>query len=138
VVNERTTEQIIAQAAQRPWPMPEWIGADPSGHQRAEHTGVSTITLWRRSGWNMRTKGTTIEAGLASVSRRLRSADGAVSLIIHERCAHLIQSLVQYHYPPDQPESSTPVKDGNDHACDALRYMCVNLDRPKRAEVRGY
>lgn len=138
VVNERTTEQVIEQAAQRPWPMPEWLGADPAGHQRQEHTGVSTITLWRRAGWPVRTKGTTIEAGIASVSRRLRRADGSIGLFVHERCAHLVEALAQYHYPPDEPESTTPVKDGHDHACDALRYLCVNLDRPKRVEVREY
>ena len=34
-----------------------------------------------------------------------------------------------YHYPPQSPEAETPVKDGHDHAADALRYMITNLDR---------
>ncbi|MCH8209915.1 MAG: hypothetical protein IIB99_00950 [Planctomycetes bacterium] len=129
VVREHTTEQIIAQAKQRAWPKPDWIGADPAGHQRNEHTGTSTITLWRRAGYAVRARCVGIETGVKAVRRRLQRADGAVGLRIHSRCNTLIEALTMYHYPPDKPEAETPVKDGHDHAADALRYMIINLDR---------
>lgn len=137
-ISQKTTEQIIAMANQRQWPRPQFIGADPAGHQRHEHTGTSTIALWKKAGWDIKTKPTTIEAGIAAVSRRLRRADGSVGLYIHDRCERLIEAMVQYHYSPDKPEQAQPVKDGHDHAADALRYMIINLDRPAKVEVRKY
>lgn len=137
-IAQKTTDQIIAIANEKRRPRPQWIGADPAGHQRQEHTGTSTIALWKNAGWPIKTQQSTIEAGIALVSRRLKRADGSVGLYIHERCEHLIQAMVQYHYPPDKPERSEPVKDGHDHAADALRYMILNLDRPGRVEVRKY
>jgi hypothetical protein len=38
-----------------------------------------------------------------------------------------------YHYDEGRPDSETPLKDGADHAVDALRYLVLNLDRPHRA-----
>ncbi len=55
-----------------------------------------------------------------------------------DRYKLLIESLQQYHYPPDQHEDTQPVKDGNDHAADALRYMIVNHNRRGGVEVRWY
>jgi hypothetical protein len=133
VVREHITDRIIALAEKGSRNLfgcrPAWIGADPAGNQRSEHTGVSTISLWKRAGWTVRTRGLLIEAGIQAVRRRLRAADGFIGLRIHRRCQKLIQSLSMYHYPADEPESSTPVKDGHDHAADALRYLITNLDR---------
>jgi hypothetical protein len=112
-----------------------WIGADPAGLQRSDQTGISTIAHWRRAGFVIRTQPTTIEAGIETVRARLRSADGLIGLRIHRRCRHLIRSLREYHFDPKRPASETPVKDGPDHAADALRYLIVNLDGP-RGEVR--
>jgi len=142
-VSEHTTEQIIALArarcGERGWPIPEWTGADPAGHQRSEHTGRSTISLWRDAGWPMRTSAGTIESGIGAVRRRLKRADGSRGLFIHPRCEGLIRSLSMYHYPESMPEASQPVKDGEDHAADALRYMIVNLDRAAaKVKVRAY
>ncbi len=60
---------------------------------------------------------------------RLKRADGEARLLIHKRCKKLIESMTMYHYPADKIESMVPVKDGYDHAADAMRYMVVNLDR---------
>src|SRR4030095_4697418 len=107
-----------------------WIGADPAGLQRSDQTGISTIAHWRRAGFVIRTLPTTIEAGIETVRARLRSADGAIGLRIHRRCRQLIRALREYHFDPKRPASETPVKDGPDHAADALRYLIVNLDGP--------
>ncbi len=53
-------------------------------------------------------------------------------LLIDARCATLIESLQRHHYDPDRPDRYDPVKDGTDHAADALRYLVVNLDQPHR------
>ena len=127
-----TCEQFMAMATQRMksrrLPRPQWIGGDPAGHQRSDQTGVSTITVWKRAGWPMRTHVLPIEAGVDAVRKRLRRADGFIGLRIHARCRTLIESITKYHYPPDRREARAPVKDGTDHAADALRYMIVNLD----------
>ncbi len=139
VARERTTRVHIDHARDRPWPQPAWIGADPAGHQRSEHTGQSTIALWREAGFVMRTQLRPIDVGVEAVRSRLRRADGAIGLLVHPRCRVLIDSLVKYHYPPDRREDRRPVKDGPDHAADALRYLVVNLDvRVGRVTMRGY
>lgn len=123
-----TTDAHIRAARERPWPRPAWIGADPAGHQRSEQTGRSVISMWRQAGWPMRTRRLQIMPGIAAVRRRLRSADGVVSLRIDPRCRQLIEAITMYHFPADRPDANDPVKDGSDHAADALRYMIVNLD----------
>lgn len=62
----------------------------------------------------------------------------AARLFIHERCTKLIESMARYHYDADKPESDAPVKDGFDHAVDALRYLVTNLDRPSRVVAGSY
>lgn len=138
-VREHTTEQIIDQANHRNWPRPEWIGADPAGNQRNEHTGTTTINMWRKAGYIIRYRKSEIEAGISAVRRRLKRADGSAALFIHPRCRSLIESLSMYHYPADKPQIELPAKDGPDHAADALRYLIVNLDRsPWDVKVRTY
>ncbi len=138
-VREHTTEQIIDQANCRSWPRPEWIGADPAGNQRNEHTGTTTISMWRKAGYTMRYRKSEIESGINAVRRRFKRADGSAALFVHPRCRSLIESLSMYHYPTDKPQIELPAKDGPDHAADALRYLIVNLDRsPWDLKVRTY
>jgi hypothetical protein len=146
IVKQHTTAQIIAMAEQRTNALgeefkcerPQWVGADPAGHARSEHTGQSTIGLWNRAGWQVRTRAMTIDSGVQAVRARLKRADGSIGLRIEPRCRQLIKAMSCYHYPNDEPESLTPVKDGHDHACDALRYLVVNLDRGATWRGRGY
>lgn len=141
VLREHTTEEFIATAKAHMttkalgWPV--FVAADPAGHARNEQTGVSTIALWKRAGFAVRTRSLGIETGVMAVRRRLKRGDGSIALKIHARCTHLIEAMRNLHYPPlgrgaarngDPP--TTPVKDGHDHACDALRYMITNLDDP--------
>lgn len=139
VVSGELVEKQIALAGQRPWPRPRWIGADPAGHTRNDQTGWSTIARWREAGWPIRTRRTSIAAGIDAVHRRLRRADGASTLVIHPRCEALIRAMTMYHYPRDNPACPHPVKDGHDHAADALRYLIVNLDREAwNVHIRSY
>lgn len=128
VATHWTVARVIREAEKRKWPRPEFIGADVAGRQRNDQTGLSAVTVWRGAGWRVRSRPHPIVSGLTAVRARLRSADGQVRLRIHPRCEELIKALRTYHYPDDDPTSDTPVKDGPDHAADALRYLIVNLD----------
>lgn len=121
------------------WPTPSWVGVDPAGRQRSEQTGVSCVTMMRRASLSVKTRVVGIEEGLGGVRARLRSAAGGEPrLFVHRRCVELIRCLQGYHYPRDKPEAVKPVKDGHDHAVDALRYLVVNLDRPGARVVNPY
>ena len=124
---------------------PAWIGVDPAGRQRNDQTGISPSTLLRKAGLTVRDTRAGTQEGLMMVRARLRPAAGggaadegggdpSPKLFVHARCTHLIECLERYHYPADRPESTSPEKDGFDHAADALRYMVQSLDR--RFETR--
>ena len=115
-------------------PEPTWIGVDPAGRQRSDQTGLSPVQAMRKAGLNVRDRRLGVMAGLDLLRARLRPADGPPLLYVHRSCATLIESLERYRYPSDRPESLEPIKDGSDHAVDALRYMIQNLDAGYRTE----
>lgn len=116
-----------------------WVGVDPAGRQRNDQTGLSNIQQIRRAGFRVCDRVLPLHQGIELVRARLRPAGGAQPrLLIHERCEHLIQCMERYRYPRDRPESIQPVKDGSDHAPDALRYLVQNLDRPTRTSRSRY
>lgn len=119
-------------------PAPLWIGVDPAGRQRSGQTGQSDIQVLTQHGLTIKARPSRIAEGITAVSARLKPASGEPTLFVHRRCAHLIEALQQYHYPPDNPVSMDPVKDGPDHAADALRYMIINLDNPHTATNGRY
>ncbi len=131
VLMEGHVDAILAGAR----PRPAWIGVDPAGNATNDQTGLSNVNLLRRAGLAVRSRQSGRMDGLALVRARLRPAAGPARLFIHARCGTLIESLRRYHFPEDRPESLEPVKDGHDHAVDALRYLVLNLDRPY--ETRG-
>jgi hypothetical protein len=109
-----------------PWPCPEWIGIDPAGVARNEQTGISDAAVLRSFGLEVRARAVRTLAGLRLLRARLRPADGsAPRLVILRRCSALIASLRNYCYAPG--EGLEPLKDGHDHAVDALRYMVQNV-----------
>lgn len=136
VVDERhesgvTLDVHIREILGSTLPRPEWIGADPSGGNRSEQTGRSSIECLKRAGFAVRARRAPIVEGLSLIRARLNPADGSPArLIVHARCRRLIESLESYHYDAEQPFKDEPVKDGPDHAVDALRYLLTNLDRP--------
>lgn len=121
-----------------PWPRPEWIGCDPAGRQVNDQTGECAFALMRARGLSPRAGGGAVHAGVQRVRARLRPASGGARLFVHPRCATLIDSLTRAHYPFDDPASLSPVKDGSDHACDALRYLVTCLDEPQTARATDY
>lgn len=116
-----------------------WIGVDPAGKSRSDQTGESNVHVLEHAGLDVRTFNMSVSAGIDAVRRRLVPAwraDAAQQrdrprLYVHERCQRLIECLTCYRYDEASILSGRlePVKDGNDHACDALRYLVINLDR---------
>jgi hypothetical protein len=115
-------------------PRPAWLGVDPAGAQRQSHSGLSDIDVLRRSGYRVRSRRSKLTLGIEAV-RRLIDHE---LLTVHPRCERLIRALQSYHFDPDRPSSDEPVKDGPDHACDALRYLVVNAEGVGGVRVRSY
>jgi hypothetical protein len=120
------------------WPRPAWIGVDPAGNQRSLQTGASDVAMLRKRGLVVRDRRAAVKAGLRLVRARLAPATGSPTLFIHARCVRLIESLERYHYRDAGPRPNEPVKDGSDHAVDALRYLVQNLDMPRDERVGRY
>ncbi len=141
VQSDRTLEQHVTALGRRDWPWPAWVGVDPAGRARNDQTGASNVAVLGAAGYRVRHAGSRIDAGIELLRRRLTPADAALGpqLLIHPRCTSLIRSIEAYHFDPDQPRNPTPVKDGHDHAIDALRYLAINLERSRgRIERRDY
>jgi len=135
-------ESLLAEFAERltarHTPRPAFVAIDPAGRQRSEQTGLSNAAVLRRAGLVVRDRRHGLHEGLAAVRARLRPAAGPPTITVSPACRSLVQSLETYHYPEDDPLSETPVKDGPDHACDALRYLVVSLDRAYSARASRY
>jgi hypothetical protein len=130
----RTTGELSASERRAALARVSWIGVDPAGNARSEQTGVSAVTLLRRAGLQVRTRRLALTDGIELLRRRLEGRTAGTpgagpTLFVHRRCGRLIESLMRYRYPADRPESLEPLKDGNDHAVDALRYLVINADR---------
>jgi hypothetical protein len=138
----RTLEQhlkaIDQQAAAEGWPGVKqlaWVGIDPAGRQRSSHTGLSDVEVLRRHGLTVRARVTPLRDGIERIRRRLDRG----TLTIDPRCERLIAALGQYHFDAARPLRDQPVKDGPDHACDALRYLITNLELgPRPVSVRQW
>ncbi len=119
------------------WPRPRWVAADPAGHHINPQTGASDCSVLRKYGFDIRTPSHAISRGVDHIRARLGPAAGLPRLIIHERCENLIRSLESYRYKPGI-EDGEPLKDGNDHAVDALRYLVTSVDLPCETKSRSY
>ncbi len=143
ILDERVERGVVLDAHVRaivdsPWPAARWVGIDPAGRQRSEQTGISAATAMRRAGLVVRDRRLSVMEGIELIRARLAPATGGPRLFVHERCEKLIESLESYHFPSERPQAIEPVKDGSDHAVDALRYLVVNLDKPHRMERWRY
>ncbi|MEX2672546.1 MAG: hypothetical protein WD294_10590 [Phycisphaeraceae bacterium] len=149
---DRSMEDHLAAMAAKKWPQVQWVGVDPAGHQRSLHTGQSTVALLREARFRVRARRMRLHDGLESVRRMLENAepchpaDHATSplpqretgAVIDPRCQRLIEALTCYHFDADRPWRDEPVKDGYDHAADALRYMVINLAAGSSTRIVAY
>lgn len=142
VIRERITQQELldthASALRDGPPMIDWIGVDPAGRVRSDQTGLSSMAVLRRAGLTVRERRVRLDEGLMLLRARLRPADGSgPRLYVAASCTELCRSLASYRYP-DDPSATHPLKDGPDHAVDALRYMVQNLDLHGRTRSGNY
>lgn len=119
-----TLEQHLEAMGQRPWPRPRWIAVDPAGAQRNSQTGLTDVQCLRRAGYAVRYRREMVREGIEAIRRRLERQ----TLTVHPRCRGLIEALTCYHFDVERPTNESPVKDGPDHLCDALRYLVMNLE----------
>ena len=101
---------------------------DPAGNQRESTSGAACTELLASAGLPCTWRASRIADGLELVRAALSPATGEPKLFVHPRCTILIDAFNSYHYPsPDQSgDPDRPIKDGPDHAIDALRYFFVN------------
>ena len=106
-------------------------------HARALPTGVvwyadpsepQSIIELNRAEHRTRKAVNDILVGVNAVSSRIEQG----TLHISDRCRALRAELSAYHYPEDKT-SEKPVDEFN-HACDALRYMVMGVDRGRVAK----
>ncbi|MEM6391173.1 MAG: hypothetical protein AAF797_00065 [Planctomycetota bacterium] len=136
IVKDQTLEQVVRQVDERlDGQGLEWVGVDPAGGARSAQSGLTDLDVLRGLGWRPRARRSRVAVGIERVRRRLDRG----LLTVHPRCTGLIAALQTYHFDRDRPGREEPVKDGPDHAADALRYLVMNLESGGEGlKVRGY
>jgi hypothetical protein len=128
-------------------PALEWIGIDPAGRHPSPVDGETCALHLIKAGFKCRSRGSAIALGVRMIQGRIAPAwrgpghsdqDAPPRLLVHRSCTRLIECLTRYRYDEKDPESLTPMKDGHDHAPDALRYMILNLEAPHRTQMGEY
>lgn len=112
---------------------------DPAGRQKESTSGAACTELLASVGIPCTSRASTIADGLELIRAALAPAVGEAKLFIHPRCKTLIESFQNYHYPSPNTAGAAgenPVKDGPDHAIDALRYFFINRMRPRIETLR--
>lgn len=133
----RTVREHIEAITSHPLGMPQAVWCDPAGHARNDQTGISTIAAMNAAGIPARGRNTGIVQGIEALRQRLSPATGTIRLKIHRRCTTLLTSLSRYRYNEHNPSDEIPIKDGNDHAVDALRYLVMGI-QSGQVEARRY
>ncbi|MEM1211863.1 MAG: hypothetical protein AAGI68_06130 [Planctomycetota bacterium] len=136
IVKDRTLEQVVHGVDERlEGEAMEWVGVDPAGGARSAQSGLTDLDVLRSAGWRPRARRSRVAVGIERVRRRLDRG----LLTIQPRCVGLIAALQTYHFDRERPGREEPVKDGPDHAADALRYLVMNLESGGEGlKVRGY
>ena len=101
--------------------IPSWIVRDHDAQEGAEleERGISTIPAQKD-----------VLLGLQKVAQRMTVlADGKPRIIIFDTCENLIDELGKYRWKGGGRKDE-PVKE-DDHACDALRYLVMEVEYPQ-------
>jgi len=105
---------------------------DPAGRQHEATSGAACTELLAAAGIPCSSRRSTIAEGLELIRAALCPASGEPYLAIDPSCTGLVEAMEAYHYgQPGRSPDDKPIKDGPDHAVDALRYFFVNRMRPK-------
>jgi hypothetical protein len=102
----------------------QFTGCDPAGAAIADE-GVSVTERLERQGVKLVWKASRIAGGIDLIKSLLVDANGVVTLKFDPGVTRTIHHLTHYRW---EGEGKRPRKDdGHDHACDALRYLLINL-----------
>lgn len=99
---------------------PDFYVIDPSARNRTLVNAENVQGALARAGVVAMAGQNALEPGVMQVRRRIE--DG--SLVVSERCGKLLWEMGRYRVQP-KPDGSFGVVKENDHACDALRYLCM-------------
>ena len=126
--DDRTHIYVWYERYKSKTPMSEHAKSLPRGHVWwADPSAPESIVELRRAGHKVRGAVNDIEIGVNAVNTRVEAG----TLHISRRCKALAAELEAYHYDPDKV-SEKPVDEFN-HACDALRYLVMGVDRGRVA-----
>jgi phage terminase large subunit len=102
----------------------------------ADHDAQDVAEL-RQAGVNTKPAEKDVLPGIRTVKARLQKhGDGRPRLYIHPRCVNLLREIGMYVWD-ESPSGATkerPRKE-NDHAMDALRYLCMAVDNARTPKV---
>ncbi|MGQ0627463.1 MAG: hypothetical protein ACT4PL_05105 [Phycisphaerales bacterium] len=138
ICSEKPLHHYLGAIRDFPLGLPRYLAVDAAGNQHSLQTGTTAIADLRSGGLIVRSRAMPVVRGLNMIRARLAPAAGPPTLRVHRRCRGLIESLHRYHFDAADPYSTTPVKDGFDHAVDALRYLIVETDTLFGAALRPY
>lgn len=147
------TERLMLLVKARPWAQHlSVVYCDPAGNARSQETGRPSTQYVREALPDVDVRFSAdpatrwIPNGIATVQAALMPASGTPTLYLADALFSdagrrgLVKSLRGYAYPerPDGTQAGDiPVKDGvYDHACDALRYGVMGLERDESAGTR--
>lgn len=137
------TEDFADKIKAMPYPIVRYFG-DPAGGGVQAQSGIGDIEIFKKKGIRVdfrRDKvSRNIPNGISHMRTWFEDAAGNPHFFVDSKCKRFISSFENYRYPEkkkDQRLKEEPLKDGlNDHACDATRYLFVNLF-PIRSRTAG-
>lgn len=143
-VPERAAESIAS--LREGWGLPEvckYTIIDPAARSRDLSTGEKIGEAWIAAGIPVIYGKNDLESGCMEVERRLihhvDDGEGGKKpfplIVISSRCTNLIRQMRKYRKKPKEDGSFGVVKK-DDHACDALRYLCMERRVPVRRKPR--
>ena len=115
---------------------------DPSGRSRktSAPVGVTDFTILKAHGIHCiaRTAAPPIVDSVAAVNAKLMTANGTVSMFVHQRCKGVVKSLERTKWIDNTSDTATIDKsEGVEHYSDGIRYLTEYLYPVKNAGKRA-
>ena len=115
---EEAVTMVVERCEQNGWPLPELAVGSHEANELKEH--------FRRANIPARSLNHKVIEGVQVMRGLIRDGNGHRTLRVHNsRCRNLLDEITSgYRYPENGRGSNEKPMDGNDHACDAIRYWC--------------
>jgi PBSX family phage terminase large subunit len=117
-LEETCVGEVVQRCEDREWPLPDIACGS--------HEAKALQVHFRKANIPARFRNHKIVEGIPIVRSLICDGKGRRSLIIHPRCVNLLAEITSGYRYPEGGRGGAHEKpaDGNDHACDALRYWC--------------